>query len=118
MATKTDIAAAVAFMFAAFNREANEMHVEAWWIVLQRFTADEIRQACVQLIATSETLPPVGAIVRHVKAQRAEDARKNTKVRQSQRIAFEADEFRRRNPDATAVQVAEFITEIEQRLIR
>jgi hypothetical protein len=118
MATKTEVAAAVAFMFASFNREANEMHVEAWWIALQRFEALEINQACVQLVSTAETLPPVGAVIRHIKSQRAEEARRNTKIRRNQQIALEANAFRQRNPQATAGQVAEYITEIEQRLMK
>jgi len=30
MASKTEIAAAVAFVFTSYNREPNEMHLEAW----------------------------------------------------------------------------------------
>ena len=116
MATKTEIAAAVAFVFASFNREPNEMHVEAWWIVLQQFTADEIQRACVNLVATSETLPPVGAIIRLVRSERAERAKSKTVVRQSQRIAAEAGEYRRRNPGASAQQVSEYISEVERRI--
>ena len=118
MTTKTEVAAAVAFIFAAFNREANEMHVEAWWIALQRYETAEITKACMHLVDTAESMPPVGAVIRHIKAQRAEEARKNSTVRVNQQIAIEADKFRQQNPKATALHVAEYISKIEKRLAR
>jgi hypothetical protein len=118
MTTKTEVAAAVAFIFAAFNREANEMHVEAWWIALRRYETAEITKACMHLVDTAEAMPPVGAVIRYIKAQRAEEARKRSTLWRNQRIALEADKYRSENPKATAVQVSEFITQIEKRLTR
>jgi hypothetical protein len=60
MASKTEIAAAVAFVFTSYNREPNEMHLEAWYMMLGQYPQSEVAAAVRRVVEASETLPPVG----------------------------------------------------------
>lgn len=119
MASKTEIAAAVAFVFTAYNREPNEMHLEAWYMMLGQYPQAEVAAAVRRVVEASETLPPVGAVVRAIRDARVTANRNMTStVQQSMRIAGLVKEFRRANPQASAELVAEYVTQLERQLAR
>jgi hypothetical protein len=119
MATKTEIAATVAFVFTAYGREANEMHLEAWYMVLGQYPQAEIAGAARSVVESSENLPPVGAIVRAIKDRRI-TATKNmtTTTQHSLRIASAVKDYRKANPGCTADDVAEYVSRLERALVR
>lgn len=115
MATKTEIASTVAFVFTAYNREPNEMHVEAWYMILGRYPQPEVAAAACRLVESSETLPPVGAMVRSIKDARVTARLNRTPtVDRSMRIASAVKDYRRANPHATADDVAEYVSRLEK----
>lgn len=119
MASKTEIAAAVAFVFTAYNREPNEMHLEAWYMMLGQYPQSEVSAAVRRVVETSETLPPVGAVVRAIRDARVTANRNMTStVQDSMRIAGMVKDFRVANPKATADDVAEFVSKLERQLTR
>jgi hypothetical protein len=117
MASKTEIAAAVAFVFTSYNREPNEMHLEAWYMMLGQYPQSEVAAAVRRVVEASETLPPVGAVVRAIRDARVTANRNMTStVQDSMRIAGLVKEFRRANPEATADEVSEYVSRLERRL--
>jgi hypothetical protein len=53
MASKTEIAAAVAFVFTSYNREPNEMHLEAWYMMLGQYPQSEVAAAVRRVVEAS-----------------------------------------------------------------
>jgi hypothetical protein len=119
MATKAEIAAAVAFVFTSYNREPNEMHLEAWFMMLGQYPQVEVASAVRRVVEASETIPPVGAVVRAIRDARVTANRNmTTTTQQSMRIAGLVKDFRRANPQATADDVSEFVSRLERQLAR
>lgn len=117
MASKTEIAAAVAFVFTAYNREPNEMHLEAWYKMLGQYPQSEVASAVRRVVEASETLPPVGAVVRAIRDARVTaNHNMSSTVKNSVRIGVAVKDYRKRNPDAKPEQISKFISELEQQL--
>jgi len=71
------------------------------------------------VVEASETLPPVGAVVRAIRDARVTANRNMTStVQDSMRIAGMVKEFRRANPEVSADDVAEFVSKLERQLAR
>lgn len=118
MATKAEVAMAVAFVFTAYGREPTEMHVEAWFVMLGQYAQSEIAAACKKLVETSETLPPVGAVIRTMRDARLMANRNMTPATAAgQHIAAEVRRFRAANPQATADEVAAFAGRVEVQVL-
>jgi hypothetical protein len=118
MATKSEVAAAVAFVFTAFGREPNEMHLEAWYMVLGQYPQAEIAAAARRVVESCQTLPPVGAVARAIRDARLSASKNMTNaVSHSMRITQAVVQFRKTHPHATADEVAEYVTRLENRIV-
>jgi len=87
--------------------------------MLGQYPQSEVAAAVRRVVEASETLPPVGAVVRAIRDARVTANRNMTStVQDSMRIAGMVKEFRRANPEVSADDVAEFVSKLERQLAR
>lgn len=119
MTTKSELGVMMAALYSAFGRELTEVDVNAWHLVLGDLPRDEVAPAIWQAAKCCESFPPASAIRRLVLDRRLSQ-RKNmtTTTQESMRIAGMVKDYRRANPQATADDVAEFVSKLERQLAR
>ena len=117
MTTKSELGLMMAALFSAFGREMTEVDVDAWHLVLGDLPRDELAGAIWQAAKTRECMPPASAIRRLVLDRRHTANRNMTDtVAKSMRIGMAVKDYRKANPQASADDVAEFVTQLEQQL--
>lgn len=119
MTTKSELGLMMAALFSAFGRELTEVDVNAWHLVLGDLPRDEVAPAIWQAAKCCESMPAASKIRRLVLDRRVSQ-RKNmtTKTQESMRIAGLVKDFRRANPQASADDVAEYVSKLERQLTR
>lgn len=119
MTTKHELGLMMAALFSAFGRELTAVDVDAWHLVLGDLPKSELSAAIWHAARTSESMPAASKIRRSVLDRRLSESRNMTATTQhSLRIAAAVKDFRRANPQASADDVAEYVSKLERQLAR
>lgn len=117
MASQSEIAQVLYVLASAFQVELTESTVLAYSIALENFPFEEIANAAKYAIRNSEKMPPPATLIKTIKAERVRESRNMTKETASELRRTEAAWlFREKNPNATANDVAEFLSCYDQQI--
>lgn len=117
MVNRSELGLMLAALFSLFGRELTEVDVNAWHLVLGEFDRDELSAAILKVGRSRDSMPAASVVRRAVIEYRSWNRRShNPKVAHGQRIAAAVRDFRLANPNVTAGQVAEFVSQLEQQV--
>jgi hypothetical protein len=117
MTSKSELGLMMAALFSAFGREMTAVDVDAWHLVLGDMPRGEVAPAIWQAAKCCDSMPPASRIRRLVLDRRVSSTKNmTTTTQQAMQIAGLVKDYRRANPHATADEVAEYVTRLQQRL--